>query len=69
MKSGLSRKVQQNLPELVVIICYFVLLSLVEEHKKHKVKDVLENVDSEGSTLLHLAVASGSLKVSFFQLK
>ena len=69
MKSGLSRKVQQNLPELVVIICYFVLLSLVEEHKKHKVKDVLENVDSEGSTLLHLAVASESLKVSFFQLK
>ncbi|XP_067028260.1 transient receptor potential cation channel subfamily A member 1-like [Acropora muricata] len=34
----------------------------VKENKKHKVKDLFENVDSEGSTLLHLAVDSGSLK-------
>ena len=54
---------------MILTSCYFVLLSLVKENKKHIVKDLLENVDSEGSTLLHLAVDSGSVKVSIFQLK
>lgn len=54
---------------IIFASCYFVLLSLVKESKEHKVKDLLENVDSEGSTLLHLAVDSGSLKVSLSQPK
>ena len=33
------------------------------------VKDVLGNVDSDGSTLLHLAVDSGSNEVSILPIK
>ena len=35
-----------------------------KEKEKDMMKDVLSNVDSDGSTLLHLAVDSGSSEVS-----
>ena len=37
-----------------------MLLFLAKARQKDMMKDVLSNVDSEGSTLLHLAVDSGS---------
>lgn len=35
-----------------------------KDKQKDMVKDVISNVDSDGSTLLHLAVDSGSSEVS-----
>ena len=44
-----------------VLLC--TLLFAAKTKRKDMVKDVLNNVDSEGSTLLHLAVDSGSSEV------
>ena len=44
-----------------LIIAFFYK---AKEKEKDMMKDVLSNVDSDGSTLLHLAVDSGSSEVS-----
>ena len=41
----------------------FVLLA-AKKRQKDMMKDILSNVDFESSTLLHLAVDSGSIAVS-----
>ena len=46
-----------------------VYLFTAKEKQKDMMKDVLANVDSDGSTLLHLAVDSGSTEVSILPRK
>ena len=40
------------------------IVSFTVKSRQNDIKDILNNVDVEGSTLLHLAVDSGSTEVS-----
>ena len=63
-KSGPGNMIIGNIGWILLTALNFRAISFAVKSRQNDIKDILNNVDSEGSTLLHLAVDSGNSEVS-----
>lgn len=63
-ESGPGNMIIVSIGGILLTALNFRAVSFVVKSRQNDIKDILNNVDSEGSTLLHLAVDSGNSEVS-----